>query len=101
MTAVFICITTKGLSSSIIKFKEGLSNKSVLLGSFLGTYLSVIFWLAGYKYTLAGRAAIYNQLSTVFIILLAKYFLSEAMTMRKIVGVSLAIVGAVLVGLST
>ena len=84
-----------------MKFKEGLSNKSVLFGSFLGTYLSVIFWLAGYKYTLAGKAAIYNQLSTVFIILLARYFLNEAMTMRKTVGVSLAIVGAILVGLST
>ena len=32
-------------------------------------FLSVIFWLAGYKYTLAGRAAIYNQLSTILIIL--------------------------------
>ena len=101
LTAVFICIVSRGLSSFIMKFKEGLSNKNVLFGSFLGTYLSVIFWLAGYKYTLAGKAAIYNQLSTVFIILLARYFLNEAMTTRKTVGVTLAIVGAILVGLST
>ena len=101
IAAVIILITKNGLPHFISNFRRGLKDKRVLLGSFLGTYLSVIFWLAGYKYTLAGKAAIYNQLSTVFIILLARYFLNEVMTRRKSFGVSLAILGAIVVGLST
>lgn len=64
----------------------------------LGPFLATLFWIAGFKYLTAGRAAIYNQMSTVFIILLAWIFLKEPMTPRKIAGVALAIAGAVLVG---
>ena len=97
---ILINIVKSGIKPVIQKFKQGLTNQYVILGAFLGTYLSVIFWLAGYKYTLAGRAAIYNQLSTVFIIILARVFLKEPMTSKKIIGVSLAICGAMIVSVS-
>lgn len=97
---ILINILKSGIKQVIQKFKQGLTNQYVILGAFLGTYLSVIFWLAGYKYTLAGRAAIYNQLSTVFIIILARVFLQEPMTSKKIIGVSLAIFGAMIVSIS-
>ena len=97
---ILINILKSGIKQVIQKFKQGLTNQYVILGAFLGTYLSVIFWLAGYKYTLAGRAAIYNQLSTVFIIILARFFLKEPMTSKKIIGVSLAIFGAMIVSVS-
>jgi len=96
---ILINILKSGIKQVIQKFKQGLTNQYVILGAFLGTYLSVIFWLAGYKYTLAGRAAIYNQLSTVFIIILARVFLKEPMTSKKIIGVSLAIFGAMIVSI--
>ena len=63
----------------------------------MGTYLSVILWLAGYKYTIAGRAAIYNQLSTVLIVVWARIFLKDPIDKRKLVGVVLAITGALIV----
>ena len=97
---IIINLVKSGTKTIIQKFKQGLTNQYVILGAFLGTYLSVIFWLAGYKYTLAGRAAIYNQLSTVFIIILARIFLKEPMTSKKIIGVSLAIFGAMIVSVS-
>ena len=97
---IIINLVKSGTKAVIQKFKQGLTNQYVILGAFLGTYLSVIFWLAGYKYTLAGRAAIYNQLSTVFIIILARVFLKEPMTSKKIIGVSLAIFGAMIVSVS-
>ena len=78
---------------------KGFSNYNLLAGAFFGTFLSVIFWLAGFKYTLAGRAAIYNQLSTIFIILLASVFLNQQMTKRKWVAVSLALMGSFIVSL--
>ena len=97
---ILINLIKSGIKPVVQKFKQGLTNRYVVLGAILGTYLSVIFWLAGYKYTLAGRAAIYNQLSTVFIIILARIFLKEPMTTNKVIGVSLAIFGAIIVSIS-
>jgi drug/metabolite transporter (DMT)-like permease len=71
--------------------------KAMLPMTFLGPFLATICWVAGFKYSFAGRAAIYNQLSTVFIIVLAVIFLKERLTGRKALGVALAIVGALLV----
>lgn len=84
------------LKDTILK---GFTNYNLLAGAFFGTFLSVIFWLAGFKYTLAGRAAIYNQLSTIFIILLASIILDEIMTKRKWIAVTLALVGSFIVSI--
>ena len=73
--------------------------KTMIPMSFLGPFLGTILWTAGFKHTTAGRAAIYNQLSTVFIITLAVFFLKERMTPRKAMGVALAVAGAILVAL--
>ena len=67
--------------------------------SFLGPFMGTMFWTAGFKHTTAGRAAIYNQLSTVFIIILAVLFLRERLTKRKVLGVLLAVCGAILVAM--
>jgi drug/metabolite transporter (DMT)-like permease len=63
----------------------------------LGPFLATLCWVGGFKYLTAGRAAIYNQLSTVFIIILAYFFLRERFTMRKAIGTALALLGSVLV----
>ncbi|MGD7653166.1 MAG: DMT family transporter [Verrucomicrobiales bacterium] len=67
--------------------------------AFMGTFVATLFWIAGFKYLAAGRAAIYNQLSTVFIILLAYVFLHEKFTLRKSIGTLLAVAGALCVAL--
>ena len=78
---------------------KGFRHLYLIIGSFLGTFLSVILWLAGYKYTLAGRAAIYNQLSTIFIIILAAIILIEVMPKKKWAAVTLALTGAFIVSI--
>ena len=90
----------EGGRNLIKTYKKGFSLMPLVLGAFFGTFLSVIFWLAGYKYTLAGRAAIYNQLSTILIILMAALFLKERMNTRKWVAVCCALSGAILVSTS-
>jgi drug/metabolite transporter (DMT)-like permease len=90
-------VFTKGPSALRETIKQGFKHPPLIMGSILGTFLSVIFWLAGYKYTLAGRAAIFNQLSTIFIIIMAAIFLKEAMTRRKWLAVTCALSGALLV----
>ena len=64
-----------------------------------GPFLASLLWVTGFKHLIAGRAAIYNQLSTVFIIVLAYFFLKEKFTFRKAIGTVLALLGSLLVAL--
>ena len=61
--------------------------------SVLGAYMAMIFWVAGFKYTYASVAAILNQTSVVFSLLLATFLLKEPLTRRKLVSVILALTG--------
>jgi drug/metabolite transporter (DMT)-like permease len=70
-------------------------------GSFLGTYLALIVWLAGLKYTQVSVASILNQTSSIFIFLFAALFLKEKITLMKIVAIILAAIGVFLVFLGT
>jgi drug/metabolite transporter (DMT)-like permease len=65
--------------------------------SILGAYVSNLAWLAGMKLTRASVAAPLNQLSTIFIFILAAIFLKEKVTRRKMAAVVLASLGAFLV----
>ena len=66
--------------------------------SVLGPYLATMLWASGFVYTKAGRAAVFNQLSTVFVVLLAWLVLKEKLTPRKLIGMLLAIGGSWIVG---
>jgi drug/metabolite transporter (DMT)-like permease len=71
--------------------------KWILCGTFLGSYLSILTWLAGFRYASAGVAALLNQTSSVLIVILAWLFLKEPMTMLKVLSVIMAFAGAALV----
>ncbi len=66
-------------------------------GAFLGTYVSLLCWIASFKYSDASVAALLNQTSTLFIVLLAATFLREPLTGRVIIAVGLALTGSVIV----
>jgi drug/metabolite transporter (DMT)-like permease len=71
--------------------------KSMFLGTFFGSFLSLICWLAGFKYSQTGVVALLNQTSTVLIVVLAALFLKEAMTRLKLLAVGIAFAGAAIV----
>ncbi len=70
--------------------------KAMVPAALLGSYLSLIFWMGGMKYTTASVSAALNQLNTIFIVIMAAVFLKERLTGWKIVAVILAFVGAYL-----
>ena len=76
-------------------FKPSRVWKFSLPGSILGAYLSMLFWMAGYKYTDASVAAILNQTSVVFALILAALFLKEPFNRRKLLAVALALSGII------
>jgi drug/metabolite transporter (DMT)-like permease len=69
---------------------------TALPASVIGNYLALLCWVAGMKYTTAPRAAILNQMSTIFIFILAAVFLKEKITMNKSIAILLALTGACL-----
>jgi drug/metabolite transporter (DMT)-like permease len=65
----------------------------LFFGAFLGQYVSMVMWLAGYKYTQASIAAILNETASIFIVLLAWLLLHEGMSTRKLLGVACTLSG--------
>lgn len=68
-----------------------------ILATILGTYLALTVWLGGMKFTRVSIAAPLNQLSNIFIFILAALLLKEPITLRKIVAIVIAFAGALLV----
>jgi len=66
-------------------------------GSFLGSYLSMMLWLAGYKLTDATTAAMLNETAGAFIVLFAWWFLKEPLGRRKLMGLCLTAIGVLFV----
>ena len=65
----------------------------------LGSYLAMLCWIGGLKYTKVGIATILNQSSTIYVLILAAIFLKEPFTRRKLVASLVALAGIVLVTL--
>jgi len=68
--------------------------------SVLGTYMALIFWIAGFKYAKASLAAALNQTSSIFAIILATIVLKEPFTLRKAISATMAIIGVLIVTLT-
>ncbi len=65
------------------------------VAGFVGQLLSMLLWLAGYKYTSASVAAILNETASVFIVLLAWIMLREPLGRRRLVGIAFTLSGVV------
>jgi drug/metabolite transporter (DMT)-like permease len=65
----------------------------LVAAAFIGQFLAMVLWLAGYKYTQASIAAILNETSSVFIVVLAWLWLKEPLGRRGAIGVTLTLGG--------
>lgn len=68
----------------------------MIIATFIGAYGGLIAWVAGMKFTNASIAAALNQLSSIFIFLLAVIFLKEKITSRQVAALIMAFIGAFL-----
>ncbi len=77
-------------------FRPGRHWRLLILASFVGTYVAMIFWIAGMKYTDTSIASVLNQTSVLIVPILAALFLKEPMTKRKGAAILLGFAGAAL-----
>lgn len=94
---VLYSLTSKTRKKAFEGFRRWRTWHILMPGIILGTFASTLFWFAGFKHTLAARAAIYNQMSTVFIVLLAAYFFKEPLSPRRWLAVGLGVLGGSIV----
>jgi len=97
---VLAALVVPGRRRTFSFFRPARNWKYSVPATFLGSYLALIFWIAGMKYSHAGPAAILNQTSSIYILVLASIFLKEPFTRRKVLATALAIAGIVMVTLA-
>jgi drug/metabolite transporter (DMT)-like permease len=78
----------------IVKKKGG---KWLIVGAFIGQYVSMMVWVAGYKYTSASIASILNETASIFILLLSWLMLGEKIDRKKLMGICITMAGVVFV----
>lgn len=71
--------------------------KHAIPGTVLGSYLALMLWIAGMKHTAVGKAAVLNQTSTIYTLVLASLLLGEKFTRRTALAAALALAGVLLV----
>jgi drug/metabolite transporter (DMT)-like permease len=81
-------------------FKPALAWKYSIPATLLGSYLALLFWIGGMKYSLAGPAAILNQTTAIYVLIFASIFLDEPFTLRKIIASGLTLAGIAMVTLA-
>ena len=78
-------------------FRSRAAWPALIPASILSTWLAMLLWLGGFKYTAASVAAVLNQTTTGWVLLLARVVLGEPLTPRRLGGALLAASGALLV----
>jgi len=78
-------------------FRPSATWKTLVPASILGAYVALLLWLGGFKWASASVAAVLNQMSSVFTIVLARMFLGEVVTRRRAIGGAAAVLGAIVV----
>ncbi|MEZ4238335.1 MAG: DMT family transporter [Myxococcota bacterium] len=81
-------------------FRPGPAWRTLVPAAFIGTYVSLLLWLGGFKWADASVAAVLNQLATIYTLTLAWAVLGEQVVPRQVAGALLAVAGAVVIVLT-
>jgi drug/metabolite transporter (DMT)-like permease len=84
---------TRGWARAMLHYRSKQPWTVIVVGSLLGSYVSMMLWLAGYKLTQASVASVLNETAAAFIVLFAWLFLKEEMNWRRVAGICLTFSG--------
>jgi len=94
---LYTLITGKGRATIQRYTQADVSRFALLAGSILGAYISMALFVASYQTGRASVVAVIHQTATIWIVLLATYFLGETLTRNKLIATILGISGAILI----
>lgn len=83
-----------GRREALVAFTPSPVWRTLVPAALLGTYVSLLLWLGGFKWAPASVAAVLNQVATVYLLLLARFVLHEELKPRQVAGGLLAAAGA-------
>ena len=82
----------------IYKFYNKDIIKKMLLGSFLGTFMALTFWIIGYaNISKPPIASIIGQMAVIFITIFSRIFLKEKITVMRLISIIIAILGVIII----
>jgi drug/metabolite transporter (DMT)-like permease len=96
----FYVTATGKLSAAAAPLKQPALLKTLIAGTFLGTYLGIWLSMTGVRYTYAGIAATLTSTSPIFVLPLAAIFLKERISARAALGAALAVAGVAILSMS-
>jgi drug/metabolite transporter (DMT)-like permease len=96
MLAILL-IFNKRRRKIILSLTTAKSRGYVFLGSFIGAYMALLFWLTGMKYTTVSISAVLNQTSQIFIFILAAIFLKEPFDKHRLFSTIIGFTGVILI----
>ncbi|MDP2312191.1 MAG: DMT family transporter [Pseudomonadota bacterium] len=95
MVGMIVFTITRGRGAeALVAFRPGPLWRTLVPAAFFGTYLSLMFWLGGFKWANASVAATLNQMATVYMLVFARFFLGETLRPRQVAGSLVAAAGA-------
>ena len=89
---IFVSLS-RGWNRMLLHYNAPQPWPTIIVASLMGSYVSMMLWLAGYKLTAASIASVLNETAAAFIVVFAWLMLGESLTRRKVLGVALAFVG--------
>lgn len=90
-------LVTGRVKTGLVLFKPQPIWRHAIPATLLGTYVSMLLWLGGMKYGTPSRTALLNQMGAIFVLVLSRFLLGEAVPRRRWLGAGVAISGVVLV----
>lgn len=97
ISSFLITIALKERKAVFLSLIHAKDKGLIFIASFFGTYISMVMWVAGFKYNQAAIAAVLNQTTTFFTVLFAALFLGEKITLRKTIATIIAFCGVVVI----
>jgi drug/metabolite transporter (DMT)-like permease len=81
---------------------KALTRRELLLGLLSGFFLSIHFatWISSLEYTTVASSVVFVSTGPLWVALLSPFFLKEPLTRPVLIGMSLALVGGIVIGLS-
>lgn len=98
VASMLLLMLVQGRLTAVLgEFRRAQAWPRTVTASFMGTYVAMLLWLAGYKYADASIAAVLNETSAVFVLILAAVFLKERLQAHQWLGSLVAAAGVLIV----